>query len=73
MARNMGTADRAIRLFVAGILLYLAFGSGGAFAAGALFWLALAVALVFIVTALVGNCPLYSIFGIRTCSAKQAG
>ncbi len=67
MTKNMGTADRAIRLAVAGILLFLAFGSGGAFASGALFWLALVVSLVFIFTAIVGNCPLYSIFGIRTC------
>lgn len=67
MTKNMGSVDRALRLIVAGVLLFLAFGSSGAFASGALFWLALAVSLVFIVTAIVGNCPLYSIFGIRTC------
>jgi len=69
MTTNMGKSDRAIRLIVAALLVYVAFGTGIA-AAGILHWLALAVAAVFTVTALIGTCPLYSIIGIRTCSAK---
>lgn len=55
MTKNMGSADRALRLFVAAILLFLAFASTTAFASGALFWLALVVSLVFIATAIAGN------------------
>lgn len=66
MRTNMGTIDRVLRLVVAAGLLYAAFGT--AFAAdGALHWAAIAVAVVFALTAIVGNCPLYSILGIRTC------
>ena len=67
MATNMGKIDRGGRLLVAALLLVMAFGSnilGG----GILFWLALIFAGVFTLTALVGNCPLYSIVGLKTCT-----
>jgi hypothetical protein len=64
MTTNMGTFDRGARLAVAVILLFLAFGTQTL--TGVLFWLAVVVAAVFAVTALVGNCPLYSIMGIKT-------
>jgi uncharacterized membrane protein len=67
MRTNMGMIDRGIRLIVAAVLLYGAFGGAAILAAGALHWLAIVVAAVFILTSLVGNCPLYSILGIRTC------
>jgi hypothetical protein len=66
MTKNMGTADRAIRLVIAAVLLVLAFGTAS-LGSGALFWLALVVALIFTVTALIGNCPIYRIFGMNTC------
>ncbi|MBA5779447.1 DUF2892 domain-containing protein [Stappia sp. F7233] len=66
MTVNMGKADRSIRLVVAAVLLVAAFTSEVA-SSGALHWLAIAVAAVFALTALVGNCPLYSLVGIRTC------
>lgn len=69
MRTNMGTIDRGLRLVIAAVLVYAAFGTAVA-AAGALHWLALAVAAVFTLTAVVGNCPLYSILGIRTCRAS---
>ena len=67
MRTNMGMIDRGIRLILAAALLYGAFGGAAVFAAGALHWIAIAVAAVFILTSLVGNCPLYSLVGIRTC------
>jgi hypothetical protein len=67
MRTNMGMIDRGILLIVAAALLYGAFGGAAILAAGALHWIAIAVAAVFILTSLVGNCPLYSILGIRTC------
>lgn len=69
MRTNMGTIDRALRLIVAAALLYAAFGGAAIAAAGALHWIAIAVAAVFILTALVGNCPVYSLLGIKTCRA----
>lgn len=69
MRTNMGMIDRGIRLIVAAALLYGAFGGAAVLTAGALHWIAIAVAVVFILTSLVGNCPLYSILGIRTCRA----
>ncbi|MFP7675460.1 YgaP-like transmembrane domain [Marivita sp. S0852] len=70
MTTNMGKADRIARLAVAAALLVLAFGTS-VLASGLLFWLALAVAAVFAVTALVGNCPLYALVGLKTCRDCQ--
>jgi len=66
MTINMGKFDRGGRLAVAVVLLVLALGTN-VLGAGILFWIALIVAAVFALTALVGNCPLYSIVGIKTC------
>ncbi|KIN62882.1 Bifunctional protein [Sulfitobacter noctilucicola] len=66
MTNNMGKIDRGLRLVIAAALLVAAFGTG-TFGSGILFWLALIVAAVFTITALVGNCPLYRIVGIKTC------
>ena len=66
MTTNMGKIDRGMRLIVAAALLYVALGTA-ALGSGVLFWLALAVAGVFTLTAFVGNCPLYSIVGLKTC------
>ncbi|MEM8569648.1 MAG: DUF2892 domain-containing protein [Pseudomonadota bacterium] len=66
MTTNMGKLDRGGRLAIAAALVLLAFATnllGG----GVLFWIALVVAAVFTLTAFVGNCPLYSILGFKTC------
>ncbi len=69
MTTNMGTFDRIARVVVAAILVTLAFTTGFA-GSGVLHWLALAVAAIFVLTAIVGNCPLYGILGIKTCSTR---
>jgi hypothetical protein len=66
MTTNMGKIDRGGRLVIAALLLVLAFGTS-VLGSGILFWLALIVAGVFALTAFVGNCPLYSIVGLKTC------
>jgi hypothetical protein len=64
MQRNEGTIDRALRI-VAGIgILSLVF-VGPQTPWG---W----IGLVPLVTGLVGVCPVYSIFGIRTCPAPRS-
>jgi len=65
MMKNMGTIDRTGRLIISAVLAYLAIGTG--VLTGVLFWVALAVAAVFTLTAAVGNCPLYGIIGLKTC------
>ncbi len=66
MSMNMGKADRALRIVIALCLLFVAFSTSFA-AAGLLHWLAIVVAAVFVVTSVMGNCPLYSIVGLKTC------
>lgn len=66
MTTNMGKFDRGGRLAIAAALLFLAFGTN-VLGTEILFWGALIVAGIFTLTALVGNCPLYSIVGLKTC------
>jgi Inner membrane protein YgaP-like, transmembrane domain len=67
MTRNIGTADRAIRLIVGALLVILPLMTG--FAAGTpwLRWGALIVGVVLVATAALRTCPAYSVLGIRTC------
>ncbi len=60
MEKNMATWDRAIRVILGIIFLYLAFTKGGAF------WILGIIGIVFIGTAVVSFCPLYKLIGIRT-------
>ena len=66
MKTNMGKLDRGLRILVALILVWVAFGTSVA-AAGVLHWLALIVAAIFVLTSVVGMCPLYSLVGLKTC------
>jgi len=63
MPKNMGTADRAIRVILAAIFLVLALAGS---VHGALAWVLVVLAVVFLVTSLVGTCPLYLLLGIDT-------
>lgn len=67
MTSNMGKIDRVLRIVIAAALAYAAFGTT-MLGTGVLFWLALIVAGVFSLTAFVGNCPLYRIIGLKSCS-----
>ena len=64
MKKNMGGTDKIIRLLIAAVLVIL-YTSG--ILTGTISWIALAFAGIFLVTALISFCPLYSIFGINTC------
>lgn len=64
MKKNMGGTDKIIRLLIAAVLVIL-YTSG--ILTGTISWIALAFASIFLVTALISFCPLYSIFGINTC------
>ncbi len=67
MKKNMGTADRIIRVIIAAIvgILY----SVGVIS-GTLGIVLLILAGVFVLTSLISFCPLYAPFGIKTCPLK---
>jgi hypothetical protein len=67
MKKNMGSADRIIRLLVAVLFAYLYFSG----AVVGIWGTVLAIlAVVFVVTSLIGFCPLYTLFGIHTGNGK---
>lgn len=69
MTKNEGPADRAIRVAIA------AASAAGAIVAGPTTILGIilfVVAGVMLVTAAVGVCPLYRVFGMSTCPVEPA-
>jgi hypothetical protein len=68
MKKNMGGADRIIRLIIAAVIAFLYFN---ATINGILGIVLLIVAVVFALTSFVSICPLYSILGFNTCSLKK--
>jgi len=68
MKKNMGSADRIIRLIIAAIFAVLYFTG---VVAGTLGVVLLVLAVVFVLTSLISFCPLYAPIGIRTCKAKD--
>lgn len=70
MKANMGNIDRLIRFIAAGVIVVLYFNGN---ISGTLSYILLAVAAIFLLTSIAGVCPLYSVFGINTCSAGKAG
>ena len=69
MKKNMSNTDRMIRLLVAAVVAVLYFTHT---ITGTLGIILLVVAGVFLLTSLISFCPLYSIFGVSTCSTKKA-
>ncbi|MBT8281117.1 MAG: DUF2892 domain-containing protein [Muriicola sp.] len=68
MKKNMGALDKVIRIIVglgAAALVYYEVVTG------MYSYVLLAITAIFILTSLVGFCPLYGIFGLNTCPAKS--
>ncbi|MEI2766620.1 MAG: DUF2892 domain-containing protein [Dermatophilaceae bacterium] len=63
MKANVGNADKGVRVAIAVVAAILAL----TVAAGALKVVLWAVAAIMLVTAVVGFCPLYRLFGMSTC------
>ncbi len=68
MKTNMGSLDRAIRIIAAAAFILLAYTG---VITGTLASVAYIFAAVFILTSLVGFCPLYALFGFNTCPIKK--
>ncbi|WP_022719741.1 DUF2892 domain-containing protein [Rhodopseudomonas sp. B29] len=62
MSANVGMIDRLLRAIVGIGLIYWALTGGPIWA-----W----IGVVPLLTAAVGFCPAYTLFGIRTCPVKQ--
>ena len=63
MTHNMGKTDRMLRA-VLGVLFILALVMG--WTAGWLGWLLAALGVVFLLTSMMGSCPLYTPFGFSS-------
>ena len=68
MKKNMGSADRVIRIFLAIVFAVLYFTGT---VTGTWGIILLVFGAVFLVTSFAGFCPLYAIFGMDTCPAKN--
>jgi hypothetical protein len=68
MKKNMGKTDKTIRLLIAAVIVVLLFTK---VLTGTLGIILLIVAVVFVVTSLIGFCPLYALFGISTNPGKK--
>lgn len=64
MKKNMGSADRILRVIIAAVIAILFFTK---VIEGTLGIVLLALAGIFVLTSLVSFCPLYLPFGISTC------
>jgi len=64
----MGTTDKLIRLTVAIVLIVLYWRNVLTETWGII---ALVVALILTLTSLIGFCPLYRIFGLKTCKKEE--
>ena len=68
MKHNMGNADRVIRISIAVLIAILFFTNT---VTGTLGYVLLAVGAIFLLTSLVGSCPLYSLIGVKTCPVRK--
>ncbi len=68
MKANVGTVDKAVRILIALVIIWL---YSAQVITGTLSIVLLVLAVIFILTAIVGFCPLYVPFGIKTCKSNK--
>jgi hypothetical protein len=68
MKKNIGSTDKLIRLGIAIILIVLYYKT---VLTGTLGIVALVIALLLTITSLLSFCPLYTLFGIKTCKKEE--
>lgn len=67
MKLNMGSIDRILRIIIAAVFSLLYFNG---IVTGTWGIVLLILGGVFVLTSLIGSCPLYSLFGFNTCPGK---
>lgn len=67
MKKNMGKADRIIRVIIAAIFVSLYFDG---IITGALGIILVVLSAIFVLTSVIGFCPLYLAFGLNTLRNK---
>ena len=68
MKKNMGQADRLIRILIAVVLGVLYYKG---ILTGTLGLVLLIIATIFVMTSFISFCPAYRLFGITTCKVKK--
>ena len=68
MKKNMGSADRIIRIILAAIAVILYFTNT---ITGTLGIVLMVIAAVFVITSFIGVCPLYLPLGISSCKKRS--
>jgi hypothetical protein len=68
MKKNMGSADKVIRLLLAALFIVLFIFN---VVTGIWGYVLLALGFIFIITSLISYCGLYAILGIKTCKSKE--
>jgi len=68
MKKNMGSTDRLLRVVIALGIIGLSLAG---ILSGTLAIVLLVLSAVFLVTAIIGFCPLYAPLGINTCRVKN--
>ena len=69
MKKNMGNVDRIIRILIAALIAYLSYAGK---LQGTLNLVLVILAVILLLTSLLGFCPLYVPFKISTNKAKKA-
>jgi hypothetical protein len=67
MKKNMGRADKTIRIFIAAVIALLYYTD---VISGTLAIVLMVFAIIFVVTSLISFCPLYTLLGINTCKKE---
>ena len=68
MKKNMGSIDRSVRILLGAVFAYLYFGG---IVTGTWGLVLVILGAVFVLTSVVGFCPLYAAVGINTCATKK--
>lgn len=67
MKSNVGSIDKIVRILIA-VIISILFFTGTV--QGTLGYVLLALGAIFLLTSVVGFCPLYRLVGITTCKVK---
>jgi hypothetical protein len=68
MKKNIGSADKIIRLIIAAVVTILFFTN---IISGTFGFILLGLAGIFVLTSFIGFCPLYTLIGINSCPVKK--